>query len=640
MKNRGRKAGNSLSRQLLIHAVIPAAVSMGLVAVLILYLVSDKMTEFLEREVQDHSRLVCESLDRHFEKYIQLVGQGKYNRELQNYLKEVEDKEQVYSNENSEDIQRILNSLLGTQEDNALRGTTWIADVDANILLEDDRSGAFLTKEDGWNLVDRPWAKKAFYEEDVFITSPYRTKTENILVISIICPVRDWEIHQLLGVFGIDVRLDSLEEIMKIDSLDYQNKIVLLDEEGIVLYHEDEEQLLKNYKELEVTSVIMEAREERQGDTYQYTCANQRLLGCIMKAEGISWTIVSAIPMERIDAVIRKMIGPVLLLLLISIFFEIFYVTVILQRRVIEPLKKVEAAAIDISQGKLDFELQVRSGQEIEQIAKTLNEDVKELFCKLKEKDYHITESMEYARILRKRITNVPSGDSRVWFEYGYALHPAELVGGDFLWGKVVDEGVLLALGDCTGHGVPGALLSVMVVSILRGIVETMEISQLDMILWKLDRMLYENLNTEKQPRSFDVVAGVDMGLLLIRKDKSFSFAGANQQLYLENHEVVETIRGERLMIGEGKALGPQSFTIHTFEKQDGVSGYLVTDGLFEQPGGDRRLPFGYNRMKRILVKYKEEAIDKIINRVLEEYEDYKGKEGQRDDVTIFGFRL
>ena len=152
--------------------------------------------------------------------------------------------------------------------------------------------------------------------------------------------------------------------------------------------------------------------------------------------------------------------------------------------------------------------------------------------------------------------------------------------------------------------------------------------------------MLYENLNTEKQPRSFDVVAGVDMGLLLIRKDKSFSFAGANQQLYLENHEVVETIRGERLMIGEGKALGTQSFTIHTFEKQDGVSGYLVTDGLFEQPGGDRRLPFGYNRMKRILVKYKEEAIDKIINRVLEEYEDYKGKEGQRDDVTIFGFRL
>lgn len=639
MKNRGKKAGNRLSRQLLIHAVIPAAISMGLTAVLILYLVSNRMTGFLEREVQECSRLVCESLDRHFEKYIQLVGQGKYNRELQNYVKEVKNKEQAYSNENFEDIERIMNSLLGTKEDNALRGTTWIADVDSNILLEDSRSGAFLTKEDGWNFVDRPWAKEAFYEEDVFLTSPYRTKVGNIVVISIICPIRDWESHQLLGVFGIDVKLDNLREIMKLDSFDYQGKVVLLDEEGTVLYHEDEEQLLKNYTELEGTSIIRKASEEGQKNIYQYTYAEERLLGCIRKTEGIGWTTVSAIPMATIDAVIQKMIVPVLLLFVVSIFFEIFYVTAILKRRVIEPLKKVEAAAIDISRGKLDFELQVESGQEIEQIARTLNEDVKGLFCELKEKDIHITESMEYARMLRQRITKVPCSDCEVWFDYGYSLRPAELVGGDFLWGTLTDEGVLLALGDCTGHGVPGALLSVMVVSALRGIVETMEHPQLDMILWKLDRMLYENLNAEKT-RSFDVVTGADMGLLFIRKDRSFSFAGANQQLYLEKDEMIETIRGERLMIGEGKALGPQSFTIHTFEKQDGISGYLVTDGLFDQPGGDRRLPFGYNRMKRILIKYKEETIDKIIKRVLEEYEDYKGKEGQRDDVTIFGFRL
>lgn len=639
MKNRGTKAGNSLGRQLLIRAVIPVILAMSLVAVLILYLVSDKMTGFLEKEVQEHSKLVCERLDRHFEKYVQLVGQGKYNRELQNYLKEVEDKEQIYSNENFEDVQRIMNSLLETREDNALRGTTWIADINSNILLEDSRSGVFLTEEDGWNFIDRPWAKRAFNEEDVFLTSPYRTKAENIVVISIICPVRDWETHQLLGVFGIDVRLDNLGEIIKVDSFDYQDKIVLLDEDGIILYHEDEEQLLKNCEELEITSVIKEAREKGQEDTYQYTYANERMLGCIMKTEGIGWTVVSAVPMEKIASVIQKIIGPVLILFLISMFLEIFYATAVLRSRVIEPLKKVEAAAIDISQGRLDFELAVSGGQEIEQIAKTLNEDVRKLLSTLQEKDFHITESMEYAKLLRKRITNVPSGDSRVWFEYGYVLHPVDLVGGDFLWGTIVDEEVLLVLGDCTGHGVPGALLSVMVVSILRGIVETMEKPQLDTILWKLDQMLYENLNTERQTRGFDVVAGADMGLLLLRRD-GFSFAGANQQLYLEQNEVVETIKGERLMIGEGKALGPDSFRVHTFEKQEGISGYLATDGLFDQLGGDRRLPFGYNRMKRILVKYKEEAVDKIINLLLAEFEDYKGKEGQRDDVTIFGFRL
>ena len=130
------------------------------------------------------------------------------------------------------------------------------------------------------------------------------------------------------------------------------------------------------------------------------------------------------------------------------------------------------------------------------------------------------------------------------------------------------------------------------------------------------------------------------MGLLLIREDKSFSFAGANQQLYLEKNEIVEIVKGDRLTVGEGKSVGPESFTVFNFERQEGISGYLATDGFFDQPGGDRRLPFGYNRMKRILIKYREKTIDEIIGLLLKELEDYKDKETQRDDIGIFGCRL
>lgn len=643
MKDGEKVSKRSLSRQLLLHSIVPVVSGIGLATMLILYIISGNVMDFLENEAQNEAELTCERLNRHFEKYIQVIEQARYNKEFQDFMKEVKSSDEILTNTHYAVIKEILDSQLDTSQENPLKGIFWVADMDANTIVEDSSTGRILTPEDGWIFEDRPWARMAFQSVDPFLSKAYRSKTTGDLVISLICPVRDWESRLLLGVFGIDIKVESLKKVVHLENTAEKDKdnIIILDKDGIILKHPDESKILGEYSELEEAAIIEKAWETGEGSPYHYKSGAGEMVGSVLKVESTDWTIISSIPVSRVTKKMQNMIEPFFIGYILYLLFGIYYEYRVFRKWILKPLQEIEAAAKHISQGELDFELKVPESQEMEQIARTLDRDVKALLLELKERNRHNTESIEYAKFLQFRIGRVPPSKRMEMPDYFSITRPVDMLSGDFRWGAPGKEGGYIIVADCTGHGVPGALLSVMVISMLQWIIENEENGRPDYLLWRLNQQLYEGLIAEGFEDKFVAPTGVDIGAVFVNeKTKKLSFAGAGLNLYREKNEVVETIRGEKMTLGEKKLTGPEEFTTYDFDWEEGVSYYMVTDGLFDQLGGDKRLPFGYNRMKRVVIKYRDASMEEIVNKIMEEYDDYRAEERQRDDVTIMGFRL
>jgi PAS domain S-box-containing protein len=213
-----------------------------------------------------------------------------------------------------------------------------------------------------------------------------------------------------------------------------------------------------------------------------------------------------------------------------------------------------------------------------------------------------------------------------------------DIVSGDFYWGKDTEDYCYIVIGDCTGHGVPGAFLTLLGLNILEQLIGIEKKTSPAEILTDLDNRLYASLNQNTQDSVID--DGMELGLCVYnKKEKVMQFAGAGLGvLYFYNNEEIH-IRGQRTSIGEVK---PPEFKFEN--SQIDITGYeyfyLATDGYQDQLGGPRYKRFSKNRLIALLneIKFKE-ADDK--ERILENtIDEYMGNNEQLDDLTVLSFTI
>jgi serine phosphatase RsbU (regulator of sigma subunit) len=215
---------------------------------------------------------------------------------------------------------------------------------------------------------------------------------------------------------------------------------------------------------------------------------------------------------------------------------------------------------------------------------------------------------------------------------------PKDIVSGDFYWGKETKDHCFIALGDCTGHGVPGAFLTLLGINILEQLIGIEKKTSPAEILTLLDQRLYASLNQNLQESFID--DGMELGMCVYnKKTKQFQFSGAGLGvLYFYNNEEIH-IRGHRTSIGEQKE---ENFKFENSEIQ--ITGleyfYMSTDGYQDQLGGTRYKRFSKNRLITLLneIKFKEsEDQEKILINTIDEY---IGNYNQLDDFTVLGFTI
>lgn len=251
------------------------------------------------------------------------------------------------------------------------------------------------------------------------------------------------------------------------------------------------------------------------------------------------------------------------------------------------------------------------------------------------EKQKEILDSILYAKRLQEAILPPKKMiDSHLPDNFVY-YKPKDIVAGDFYWAEKVDDLFFIAAADSTGHGVPGALVSVVCSNALNRSVKEFNLRDTGRILDKTRELVIETFAKS----GTEVKDGMDISLLCINvKDKSVTWSGANNPLwYIQNGSLGE-IKADKQPIGRSENSSP--FTTHRLQVSPGTTFYLFTDGLADQFGGPNGKKFKYKQFSELLLNLSEQTLssqEAELNRV---FSAWKGSLEQVDDVCVIGLKV
>lgn len=250
-------------------------------------------------------------------------------------------------------------------------------------------------------------------------------------------------------------------------------------------------------------------------------------------------------------------------------------------------------------------------------------------------KNIEITDSINYAKRIQSAI--MPD-DKKIALAFPSSFifyRPKDIVAGDFYWMIETEDHIFIAVADCTGHGVPGAMVSVACSAALNRSVKEFGLRKPSEILGKCREIVIETFE-EGNHILYD---GMDVALCkLDKKTNQVEYAGANNSLYMvRNGEFIE-VKADKQPVARFYKLEP--FTNHDIEVKKGDCIYLFTDGFPDQFGGPKKKKYMYKRFKELLVKNADKSPELQEAAINHAFESWKGSMEQIDDVCIIGIRL
>jgi transcriptional regulator with GAF, ATPase, and Fis domain/serine phosphatase RsbU (regulator of sigma subunit) len=253
----------------------------------------------------------------------------------------------------------------------------------------------------------------------------------------------------------------------------------------------------------------------------------------------------------------------------------------------------------------------------------------------IEQKNKDITDSINYAKKIQQAI--LPSYEQfNSLFPNSFILFkPKDIVAGDFYWMQEINNMVFIAAADCTGHGVPGAMVSVVCSNALNRAVKEFHLTDTGKILDKVTDLIIETF----EKSAADVKDGMDISLLAINKDtEQIQWSGAYNVLwYFQNKELHE-ITADKQPIG--KSDYRKAFTTHKIDYKPSTTFYLFTDGYADQFGGAKGKKFKYKQLEEKLIANCEKELEVQKESLNTAFENWKGDLEQVDDVTIIGIRI
>lgn len=253
----------------------------------------------------------------------------------------------------------------------------------------------------------------------------------------------------------------------------------------------------------------------------------------------------------------------------------------------------------------------------------------------------HVTDSIHYAKRIQSSILPPLSLIQKKLPETFVLYKPKDIVSGDFYWYETVGDDIIIASVDCTGHGVPGALMSMIGNNILNQAIIKFGAKNAALLLDELNQGVANALRIGQD--SSTSKDGMDISLCRINyKDNVLQFTGAFNPLYLIRDSELIEVKPDKFPIGYYVEDPDKKYTNHNFEIQDTDVFYLFTDGYADQFGGPKGKKFMYRPFKEMLTRIHNMPMDmqrEILDNTIEDWKKEGGVE-QLDDIQVIGVRL
>ena len=312
---------------------------------------------------------------------------------------------------------------------------------------------------------------------------------------------------------------------------------------------------------------------------------------------------------------------------------------------------KSEVAGEEASNMLKDLETNyaTEKSEKEKEIHRLKNVELKKANKDIAEKNKEIMDSINYAKRIQEAILP-PDKVVKKYLVNSFVLYiPKDIVAGDFYWLDTNGDDIYFAAADCTGHGVPGAMVSVVCSNALHRTVKEMKIQEPCKILDKVRELVAETFEKSEE----DVKDGMDISFCKLNlKTRKLSYAGAHNSLYRitnKNGEIDKEILTSKTHIlleykGDKQPIGKfafeKPFTQKEIQLLEGDSIYISSDGYPDQFGGEKGKKLMYKPFKKLFLSIHQEDMEKQKNILIDSFEKWKGLHEQVDDVCVIGVRV
>jgi serine phosphatase RsbU (regulator of sigma subunit) len=336
----------------------------------------------------------------------------------------------------------------------------------------------------------------------------------------------------------------------------------------------------------------------------------------------------------------------------------VIVIAILISNYITKKIYNLIFATKELSEGNFDIKLDISSKDELGILTKSFQDTVDKMKVLVDEKNRHneileievarqtqalveshkeVDESIIYASKMQSSL--LPKDDllNEVFKEHFVIWLPRNKVSGDIYICEEFDDGVLIGVIDCTGHGVPGAFMTMLVLSALKSLKDENIYDNPALVLQRLNQKIKKELKQDvKDSRSDD---GLDIALCFISKDKkNIKYAGAKIDLIYFQDGKLNITKANRQSIGYNRSKIDYEYTNHSFVLDDIDSFYLYSDGIIDQVGYKNPYPMGKKKFHKKLTNIQNISMSEQERQIIKLLEKYQGGATRRDDITIFGF--
>jgi serine phosphatase RsbU (regulator of sigma subunit) len=354
-----------------------------------------------------------------------------------------------------------------------------------------------------------------------------------------------------------------------------------------------------------------------------------------------SWRLLQEAGSVRDHASITLFLGG---LLVINLAIS----SVIVSQRVIRPLRRLvrESHAIAVDEGTDGALLRVVGTDEVARLADAFNgvlhrqrqafEQLDLANQRLRDVNKQVDDSIRYAALLQRSILPDRQLSERFGSDHFVLWQPRDTVGGDYYVFHDDGNRCLAGVADCAGHGVPGAMMTMLARAGIDRFIQQLGIDSPAAVLQATNAGMHMVLSEAQLSRA--LATSMDVGLVLLDFDAEIlRFAGAKISLYWSDGETVEMVKGDNRSLWDRRTGVYQD---HEMPLRRGFTYYMATDGVFDQAGGDHGFGLGTERFCQWLLDHASKPLAEQHDAFTRSISDFRGEHPQRDDITMFSFRV
>ncbi|MGE4280642.1 MAG: SpoIIE family protein phosphatase [Magnetospirillum sp.] len=249
-----------------------------------------------------------------------------------------------------------------------------------------------------------------------------------------------------------------------------------------------------------------------------------------------------------------------------------------------------------------------------------------------------INDGIRYASRIQNALLPDQGALSGVVDELAVGWQPLDMVGGDYYWAGSFGPKGVIAVMDCTGHGVPGAFMTAVVASSFSRILHHHGHDDPAEMLTQLNRLVKTALRQDRDSAVSN--DGLDAAICVVDRSRStLTFAGANLPLLISEDGELRQVRGDRMSLGYLDSPEDYRFSAHRLDFKPGAAFYMYTDGVTDQVGGAAGRLFGRRRLQEVLAEVTDRPVSEQMDELFQQLSQWRGEQRRRDDMTFLAFR-